>query len=645
MMPVLRRGCSPFRVAGPVALAATLAVVAARGLGMLESAELLAYDAYLRWRQADTSSDRRIALVTITERDVLARGWPLPDAVLARALRTLVRHGPRAIGLDLYRDVPVGAGKDDLDALLRDEPSVIGLMKIGSDGSSGVRPPPVLSASERVGFSDILVDPGGIVRRGLLFLDDGATTSYAFSLRLALAYLKAQGVVPRPDPDHPEYLRLGNVTIPPLEADAGGYVGADARGYQFLLDYKGARRGFDQIDLGSLLAGRFDPEFVRGRIVLIGVVAESVQDNFHTPLSRGADAGRHTRGVLIHAHAASQLLRMGLDGEKPIALLEEWQEWLWILLWALGGALVGARLRSPWLYALTVAGGLTVQGGSIYAAFVAGCWLPVVPPAIAWPGAAVATTAYLRSREWIERTQLMQLFSRHVSPEIADEIWSQRDKFLDGDRPRPQSMTVTALFTDLSGFTTVAERTTPEALFEWLNEYMGAMVAEVNRHRGVIRQFAGDAIVAVFGVPVPRRSEAEIDQDACNAVACALAMEQALRELNRSWRARSRPTTGMRVGILTGAVTCGTLGGAQHSEYVVVGDTVNTASRLESFDKTLFAPDADANPIRILIGEPTRARLGDAFVTERVGEVSLKGKSQAVAIHRVIGRSADAATR
>jgi adenylate cyclase len=206
-------------------------------------------------------------------------------------------------------------------------------------------------------------------------------------------------------------------------------------------------------------------------------------------------------------------------------------------------------------------------------------------------------------------------------------------------------MTVTALFTDLSGFTTVAERTTPEALFEWLNEYMGAMVAEVNRHRGVIRQFAGDAIVAVFGVPVPRRSEAEIDQDACNAVACALAMEQALRELNRSWRARSRPTTGMRVGILTGAVTCGTLGGAQHSEYVVVGDTVNTASRLESFDKTLFAPDADANPIRILIGEPTRARLGDAFVTERVGEVSLKGKSQAVAIHRVIGRSADAATR
>ena len=188
-------------------------------------------------------------------------------------------------------------------------------------------------------------------------------------------------------------------------------------------------------------------------------------------------------------------------------------------------------------------------------------------------------------RETVERTHLMQLFSRHVSPEVAEAIWRQRDQFLDGGRPRPERLMVTVLFTDLTGFTAVSEKHTPEALLDWLNEYMDAMAREVSRHGGVIRQYAGDAIVAIFGIPVPRQTEAEIDQDARNAVHCALAMETALRELNRRWRSESRPTTGMRVGIFTGPVVAGTLGSAERSEYVVVGDTVNTASRLESFDK------------------------------------------------------------
>jgi adenylate cyclase len=83
-------------------------------------------------------------------------------------------------------------------------------------------------------------------------------------------------------------------------------------------------------------------------------------------------------------------------------------------------------------------------------------------------------------------------------------------------------------------------------------------------------------------------------------------------------------------------VISGTLGGVEHSEYVVVGDTVNTASRLESFDKTFFAPDPEHQPARILIGEPTLARVGREFATERVGEVTLKGKEQRVKIYRVI---------
>jgi adenylate cyclase len=614
------------------------AVMGARSLGLLEAFELVAYDAYIRLRPADPSPNARIALVTIGERDILASGWPLSDEILARAIEVVARHEPRAIGLDIYRDVPVTPGHRRLEAVLAAEPRVITVMKFAEGGSSGVRPPPALRDTEQVGFNDILVDPGGVVRRGLLFLDDGTTTSYSLALRLALLYLQAHGVVPQADSDNPSLLRLGRVTIRPLDPNEGGYVRADARGYQFLLDFKGAKQPFSSVELTSLLAGSFDPGLLRDRIVLIGVAAESIKDDFYTPLSQSLKAGQSMPGVVIHAQIASQLLRIGLDGDAPMAAPPEWQEWLWVLLWSVGGALVGWGVRSPWRLPLAAGGGLVGLSVLDFLAFFAGRWIPLVPPALGWLSAAGLVTAYMSHRETVQRTLLMQLFSRHVSPQVAEAIWRQRDQFLDGGRPRPERLVVTALFTDLAGFTAVSEKHTPEVLLDWLNEYMDAMTREVSHYGGVIRQYAGDAIIAIFGIPVPRQTQAEIDQDARNAVCCALAMESALRELNRRWRSESRPTTGMRVGIFTGHVVAGTLGSAERSEYVVVGDTVNTASRLESFDKELFAPDADTKPVRILIGEPTLNRLGAGFETERVGDVSLKGKEHTVSVYRVIGR-------
>jgi class 3 adenylate cyclase len=196
---------------------------------------------------------------------------------------------------------------------------------------------------------------------------------------------------------------------------------------------------------------------------------------------------------------------------------------------------------------------------------------------------------------------------------------------------------VTALFTDLTGFTTVSERFTPEALMDWLNEYMDVMAQEISRHNGVIRQYAGDSIVALFGVPVPRRGEAEITNDAVNAVRCALAMERRLLELNRRWQAAERPVTGMRIGIVTGGAVSGTLGSRDRWEYVVVGDTLNTASRLESFDKDVHPPDPLTRPCRILIAASTFDRVADLFEMQWVSEARLKGKQQLVGIYRVLG--------
>src|SRR5262245_65372301 len=95
---------------------------------------------------------------------------------------------------------------------------------------------------------------------------------------------------------------------------------------------------------------------------------------------------------------------------------------------------------------------------------------------------------------------------------------------------------------------------------DWLNEYMSHMAQEISRYGGVISQYSGDAIVVLFGVPVPRRTEAEITQDAVNAVRCALAMDRRLLGLNQRWEAAGKPTVGMRAGILTGPAVAGTLG-------------------------------------------------------------------------------------
>ena len=613
-------------------------LLAIRALGWLESLELATYDMFIRGRPSDEAIDSRIVIVTVTEADILTYGWPLADGILARTLEAIGRHDVRAIGLDIYRDVPIPPGSESLHALLSRERRLVAVTKFAEGTSSGVQPPPALKGTEQVAFNDILVDPGGVVRRGLLFLDDGTTTLYSFSLRLALLFLQSRNVGPQADPEDPGLLRLGQVTIRPLDGHDGGYVGADARGYQFLLDFKGARQRFTQVDLVSLLQGRVAPGFLDDKIVLIGSTAESIKDDFYTPFSRGMQSGQFVPGVSVHAHIASQLVRMALEGARPMATWPEWPERAWIVLWCLAGAGVGLVIRSPWRLPLAAGFGLVVLLAFDYVAFLRGWWVPLVPPAMGWLMAAGGVTAYLSYHESAQRAVLMTLFSRHVSKEVASAIWEQREQFAQGGRPLPERMIVTALFTDLTGYTTVSERSSPESLLDWLNEYMDAMAREVSRHGGVIRQYAGDSVVAVFGIPVPRRTDEAIARDAQAAVDCALSMESSLRNLNQRWRAEGRQATGMRVGIFTGAVVGGTLGSADRSEYVVVGDTMNTASRLESFDKTVLAPDVDARPCRILIGDTTLERLGDAFDTELVGEASLKGKEQRVKIYQVIGR-------
>jgi adenylate cyclase len=281
--------------------------------------------------------------------------------------------------------------------------------------------------------------------------------------------------------------------------------------------------------------------------------------------------------------------------------------------------------------------GLGALALGVHALFLNGWWFPLVPSALAWVGAAALVEAYASGRERRERAQLMGLFSSFMSAELAEFLWKEREQFASGGRPRPQRLSATIFFADVMNFTTVSEKLDPQTLMDWFYAFMETITPLVSDHRGVILRFLGDSIMAAFGPPIPRASEAQIQQDAANAVRCALATQERLVGLNRRFEERGLPLISMRIGVLSGVVTGGSIGTAKRFEYNVHGDTVNTASRLESFDKEAFDPDYFRAPCRILIGEPTLALVGDAFETQFVGEYRLKGKVKPMRIYRVLG--------
>jgi adenylate cyclase len=297
---------------------------------------------------------------------------------------------------------------------------------------------------------------------------------------------------------------------------------------------------------------------------------------------------------------------------------------------------IGLWLLSPWRFVLVVGSGIALLALGSYAAFVYGWWIPVVPPVITWVLSAIIVTASVSYRETRQRALLQQLFERHSSPQVVNAIWEHRHDFMHNGRPRSQRMVITVLFTDLAGFTTISETMEPQELVDWLDEYMEAMAPHVIDHHGVILRFTGDGILAAFGVPLARNTEEEIRQDAIHAVQCALGMQRELIRRNRIWLEQKEPTIAMRVGIATGPAVAGSLGSSQRLEYTIHGDTVNTASRLESFEKDNFVPDFYHEPCRILVGESTRSYLDHQFHIQEVGEVTLKGKEQKVAVYHVL---------
>jgi adenylate cyclase len=217
----------------------------------LQSWEWAALDQFFRWRLPEPTP-KHILIVGINESDIRFVGqWPVTDAVLAQLLEKLKASKPSAIGLDLYRDLPVKPGTQALEQVFKSTPNLIGIeKKVADSESSAVPPPQILSKLGQVGVNDIVPDADGKIRRGLLFVTPESEQALpSLGLRLAQIYLERQGIQATADANG--FMKLGKTVFVPFEANDGGYVRADAGGYQILLNFNKA--AFDKVSMADVL--------------------------------------------------------------------------------------------------------------------------------------------------------------------------------------------------------------------------------------------------------------------------------------------------------------------------------------------------------------------------------------------------------
>ncbi|MFN6568521.1 CHASE2 domain-containing protein [Dendronalium sp. ChiSLP03b] len=390
---------------GSIATGVTGLALLLRFTGLLQGMEWTILDSFFQARPP-AKIDPRITIITIDEPDIQQIGqYPLSDRMLARTIQTLKSYKPRAIGLDLYRDVPVEPGYQELVKQFKTTPNLIGIEKVAG---TQIAPPPVLAKLGQVGLADQVLDGDGKLRRALLSVRlANGEVNLNLGLRLALRYLEAANITPKSLSNNPNRIQLGKAVFVPFQANDGGYIGTDAGGYQILLNYHGTQEQFQTFSIADLLANQIPPEKLRDRIILIGSIAESVNDMFQTPYSNQiAGPAKQMAGVTIHANITSQILSAALQGRPTLQVWSEGVEWLWIFLWSGVGAALSWQIKSS----KTIITMIAIAGGGLmgiaYLAFLQGWWIPIVPSAIGLVVAAM--TLPIITNKYSEKIQLCQ---------------------------------------------------------------------------------------------------------------------------------------------------------------------------------------------------------------------------------------------
>lgn len=579
-------------------LAALLIARYAWDLPLTRDAERTLYDARATAMAPRAGQDARIVMITYNDQTLFNTGIrsPLDRTLLANALANLDQMEAKGIGIDIVFDSP---RPDDplLKAQLR-----------------AMRTPTWLAYAEQAS------NPNTIYYEQQKYLE-------AYQAEVATDRTKPTSVLFRTDedsvirkwPDRP-------ANLPPLMANALAPVDAAHAGYQgsirFLTPARAAKGQeepvFANIPIDSFALPMDDDmragfsELVRGRYVLIG--GDIIDnDQFNTPLSRFPDAitGQHETmiGLEVHAHMLAQQLDGAWAKPLPVAAL-----WALAALVVLAGGLTSLiDLRARWIAIafLVQMAFLVAFPFWIHARGVDTTTLPAFGWAVGWLFGYAAVGTAARTIGSRQRAFAQSALGKYLPADVAAQIMRDPDQLsLHGERRN-----IFCVFTDLEGFTKLSHAVTPETVARLLNEYLDRLSDIVLDHGGTIDKFVGDAVVAFWGAPLSRPDDGE------RAAAAALAM-YAAGEQFRIDMAEGVPPLGMtRVGLHVGDAIVGNFGGEGRIQYTALGDSMNTAARLEAANKSLKTG--------ILISAEAAARSGrDDLVP--MGRVTLRGRAQPV---------------
>ena len=596
-----------------IGLLVSVAVTALSRTGILAGWETRAVDAFLFLRERVPAPE--IVLVVIDDDAFAALGQrqPLPRRYLADLADFLLRSGARVVAFDLVVTTP--SQPEDDQALVatarrwaaeRPGALVFASLAVPEAGTHAytLLPPFSPELTALLGFANAPVGADGVVRRftpALTASGGGRIPALSLAALAGSTGLGAGELVAR--------LGAARATIPlPVRDEHGRLARAETSlaqlgGIPWRIDYTGppgAFTSFPSEPLVALARSGTTPDAdnpFRDRIVLVGATFLESRDSFPTPTGLMS-------GVEIQANMVNTLLARRTLLPPP-----------WYLNLALLTAvcvsisLLSLWLRPAWL-ALVALGLVAALVAASYEAYTrGGYWLDFLAPLL-------GTLAYLQGAHWLRRRRLRSAFGQYVSPQVMDQVLRQGSS-LGGEVRR-----VTVLMSDLRGFTTISENLPPEVVSAMMNEYFTAMVDVILAHRGLVQDFIGDAIMAVYGAPLD-------DPEHCwHAARSAVGMHAALESLNRAWEADGRGPLAMGVAVHTGLVFAGTLGAPRKKKYAVLGDTVNLTSRMEGLNRDLGTG--------ILISGAALAVLRDRVVVRDRGRVAVKGRREPVDIHELL---------
>ncbi|WP_353079392.1 adenylate/guanylate cyclase domain-containing protein, partial [Synechococcus lacustris] len=335
-------------------------------------------------------------------------------------------------------------------------------------------------------------------------------------------------------------------------------------------------------------------------------------------------------GVEVHAHRLAALSRLGQGNHYQMNVLPAFTETIALALITAAGIAIGegikALRRSGWvllsgeLLLLAIGFGLLLQG----------IWIGISIP--------MTTLALITAAGWLrrgaagqlQRRQIERLLGQTTSPEVAAELWKQRESLLEEGRFPGRELAVTILFADIVGFSQVAEGFQPAETLQWVNVGMEKFVQVIHNNGGMVNKFTGDGFLAVFGVPLAQNPT----QTANQALDSAAALQRTLLELNQQLLAENRPAMKLRVGLHSGEVITGSMGSSDRMEYAVIGDVVNVSSRLESLNK-----ERQVNLCRVLLSKETLNLLTnpEQWQFNCWGSFPLKGRDQSVEVYELTG--------